>query len=60
LFKAKERSDLNYLRSHMNVFCLCHAISKGQEVAMDCKLSAALSAACGAAETVVMKPLQKH
>lgn len=29
LFKAKERSDLNYLCAPTNTFCLCHAISKG-------------------------------
>lgn len=56
LFKAKESSDLNYLRAPTNAFCLCHAISKGQEVSMDCKLSAVH----WAAEKVVTKPLEKH
>lgn len=60
LFKGKERCDLNYLRAPTNVFYLCCATSEEEEVAMDCKVSAALLAVHGAAEMVVTKHLEKH
>lgn len=60
LFKAKERCDLNYAHAPTNDFYLCHATGEGQEVLMDCKVSAALLAVHGAAEMVVIKHLENH
>lgn len=59
LFKGKERCDLNYLHGPTNGFYLCCATSEGEEVAVDCKVSAALLAVHEAAEMVVTN-LEKH
>lgn len=40
---SSKLSDLNYLCAPTNAFCLHHAISEKEEVAMDCKVCHALS-----------------